>query len=99
LGVNEVQRVRRLPPPQPCTWPRPPAEGSGRNGLAQAVERHRAMGRRAPEEVSPARVCGIAVGAGIYEAGRAEDRALDAQQISVPVAQVAERSDVEDQLV
>src|SRR5437867_13123732 len=94
LGVGEVESLVRPPPPHSCSWPRLPAEGPGGDGLAQTIDRHGAMGRGAAEEVSPAQVRRVAIGAGVHEAGGAEDGALDAQKIGVPVPATADRPEI-----
>ena len=102
LGVEEVELRRRMPFTQLHARLSPPSEGAGRLGLVDAVDDDGAVCRGAAEEVAPLRLAGVAVGSGIHEARFAEHRALNAQQVGVPMAaahRTADRTDVHDGLV
>jgi hypothetical protein len=101
LGVEEVHIRRRMPLPQADARLPAPSKRSSGFGLADAVNDDRAVRSRAAEEVVPSRVA-IGMRSGIDEDRLAEDRALEAQEISVPVRaahRTPDRSDVDQHLM
>src|SRR5262245_23544590 len=102
FGVEEVEFRRRMPLAQPDARLTPPAEYARRLGLVGAVDHHGAVRRGAAEKITPLRFAGVGVGPCIYEAWFAEDRALHAQEIGMPMTtadRAANRPDVDDGLV
>src|SRR4029453_5918649 len=90
-----------MPFPQSHSRALAPPERSGRFGLGPAVDDQRAVRRGAAKEVAPFRVRGVTEIPAVNEAWFAEDRALNAQQISVSMSAApgaAQWTDVDNHL-
>src|SRR5436309_1715297 len=101
VGVGDIDRLAGGPAPQPPAGSVMPGERSGGHRRLGVVHPYGAVGRGAPEEVAPAAIRRVAVGAGVHEVWLPERGALDPEKVRVPVAgpgRAAERTHVEDQL-